>query len=117
MLKEKNEQAIFVRYCALKNIPCVHIPNGFPVGNMRSKWAYINHLKEQGYSAGFPDLIVFAKNSKKDILFIEFKRVKGGQVSEAQKEWQAKLTEMGYDSYIAKGSKDAINILEDYLAR
>lgn len=117
MLKEKTEQEIFVRYCELKGIVCIFIPNGFPLGGVRNKFAYINSLKAQGFKSGFPDLMVLAKNSQKNILFIEFKREKTGRLSERQVQWQKKLTELGYDSYVAKGSKEAIAILEDWLTR
>lgn len=115
LLKEKNEQAIFVRYCRLKGIRCVFIPNGFPVGGNVNRYAYINSLKTQGYATGFPDLMVFAQNSNSNILFIEFKREKGGKLSISQQEWQEWLHNMGYNSYVAKGSKEAIEILEKYL--
>lgn len=115
MLREANEQAIFVRYCRLKGLRCVFIPNGFPLGRNVNKYAYINSLKTQGYETGFPDLMIFAKNTKHNILFIEFKREKGGKLSEKQKEWQEWLKNMGYASYVAKGSKEAIEILENFL--
>lgn len=117
MLKEKTEQEIFVRYCELKRITCVFIANGFPLCGVKNKFAYVNSLKAQGYRTGFPDLMVLAKNSKSEVLFIEFKRIKGGRLSESQVKWQAKLNELGYDSYVAKGSEEAIEILEEWLTK
>lgn len=117
MQKEKNEQELFVRYCEMKGIVCVFIANGFPISGNINKYAYINSLKAQGYRTGFPDLMVLAQNSKKEVLFIEFKREKGGRLSPKQIEWQEKLQEMGYDSYVAKGAKEAIVILEEWLSR
>lgn len=117
MLKEKTEQEIFVRYCELKGIVCVFIANGFPISNKVNKFAYLNSLKAQGYRTGFPDLMVLAQNSKKEVLFIEFKREKGGRLSDAQVKWQNKLIELGYDTYVAKGAKEAIAILEEWLTR
>ena len=115
MLKEKNEQELFVRYCDLKGIVCVHIPNGFPLGNLRNKYAYINAIKRQGYKSGFPDLMVFAKNSKHSIFFLEFKREKGGRLSENQKDWIEWLNNNGYYARCVKGCQEAINILEEYI--
>jgi hypothetical protein len=115
MLKESKEQMLFVRYCGLKGIPCVFIPNGFPLLGMKNKYAFINSLKAQGYSKGFPDLMILAHNSTKDILFIEFKRVRGGKLSKEQEEWQDKLWSLGYDSFVANGAREAIQILEDWL--
>lgn len=115
MLKEKNEQAIFVRYCDLRDIPCVFVPNGFPLGGLKNKYAYISSLKAQGYKKGFPDLIVFAKNSRQNIVFFEFKREKGGKISKEQLAWQEHLKALGFDSFIANGSKQAIEQLEEWL--
>lgn len=115
VLKEKTEQEIFVKYCENRGVVCVFIANGFPIGNTVNKFAYINSLKAQGYRTGFPDLMILAQNSKKEVLFIEFKREKGGKLSLRQLEWQRRLTELGYDSFIAKGAKHAIAILEEWL--
>ena len=116
MLKEKNEQEVFVRYCDLKGIVCVHIPNGFPLGGLKNKFAYINAIKAQGYKAGFPDLIVFAKNSVHKLLFLEFKREKGGTLSPKQKDWINWLNDNGYYAKCVKGSQEAIKELELYLS-
>ena len=114
MLKEKNEQALFCRYCDLKGIVCVHIPNGFPIGGV-NKFAYMNMLKAQGFKSGFPDLMIFAKNQKHDILFLEFKREKGGKLSPQQDKWLNWLNTNGYYAKKANGCKEAIKILEEYL--
>lgn len=115
MLKEKSEQALFCRYCDLKGIVCVHVPNGFPLGGVKNKFAYMNMLKAQGFKSGFPDLIVFAKNKKYNALFLEFKREKGGVVSKAQKNWIEWLNENGYYACSVKGNVEAVKILEEYL--
>lgn len=116
MLKEKNEQELFVRYCDLKGIVCVHIPNGFPLGGLRNKFAYINAIKRQGYKSGFPDLIVFAKNNTHNMLFLEFKREKQGRLSEKQKDWIAWLNNNGYFARCVKGNVEAVKVLENYMA-
>lgn len=115
MLKEKNEQELFVRYCDLQEIVCVHIPNGFPLGGLRNKFAYINAIKRQGYKAGFPDLIVFARNNKYNMLFLEFKREKQGRLSEKQKDWITWLNDNGYYARCVKGNKEAVEVLNNYL--
>lgn len=115
MLKEASEQSLFCRYCDLKGIVCVHIPNGFPLGGLRNKFAYINAIKRQGYKSGFPDLMVFAKNSKYQLLFLEFKREKGGKLSPQQNKWLNWLNENGYYARSVKGNVEAVKILEEYL--
>lgn len=114
MLKEKNEQALFCRYCDLKGIVCVHIPNGFPIGGV-NKFAYMNMMKAQGFKSGFPDLIVFAKNKKYNMLFLEFKREKKGVVSQKQKDWIEWLNNNGYFAKVVKGNREAVEVLEQYL--
>ena len=115
MLKEKSEQELFVRYCDLKGIVCVHIPNGFPLGGLRNKFAYINAIKRQGYKTGFVDLMVFAKNSKYQLLFLEFKREKGGKLSPQQDKWLNWLNDNGYYARCVKGNAEAVEVLESYL--
>lgn len=114
MLKEKYEQKYFVEYCKLNGIKCVHIPNGMYLGNISYKAAYINMLKSQGMQKGFPDLMILCKNKKHEILFIEFKKSKGGKASNEQKEWIGWLNKNGYCAYIANGCTDAVNILKKY---
>ena len=115
MLKEASEQSLFCRYCDLKGIVCVHIPNGFPIGGVRNKFAYMNMMKAQGFKAGFVDLLVFAKNSKHQLFFLEFKREKGGKLSPQQQKWLNWLNDNGYYARKANGCKEAIEILEQYL--
>ena len=114
MLKEKSDQALFCRYWDLKGIVCVHIPNGFPIGGV-NKFAYMNMMKAQGFKAGFVDLLVFAKNSKYQLFFLEFKREKGGKLSPQQRKWLNWLNDNGYYARKANGCKEAIQILEEYL--
>lgn len=116
MLKEKEEQKYFVEYCKLNNIKCVHIPNGMYLGHLSYKAAYVNMLKSQGMQSGFPDLIVLCKNDKYHLLFLEFKKTKGGHVSDKQKEWIEWLNNHGYCAKVVKGCTDAVNILKLYLA-
>lgn len=75
----------------------------------------MNSLKAQGFKKGFPDLIVFAKNKTYNALFLEFKKAKGGVLSPEQKEWQIWLNSNGYCARVAKGCRNAIEILDAYL--
>jgi hypothetical protein len=72
-------------------------------------------MKAQGFKSGFPDLMVFAKNSKYDILFLEFKREKKGVVSQKQKNWIEWLNNNGYFAKVVKGNSEAVEVLEQYL--
>jgi len=113
---EKEEQIAFVEYCENNGISVVSTQNGFKMPKAAFNYAaYSKTLKKMGLSKGFPDLIVFAKNSQSDILFIEMKRQKGGTLQDEQKEWIQWLDENGYTVAVAKGADSAIRILEKYL--
>ena len=115
MLKEKDEQKYFVEYCKLNGIKCVHIPNGTYLGNLSYKNAYINMLKSMGMQPGFPDLMVLHKNKKHHILFLEFKKAKGGKPSAKQIEWIEWLNKHRYCARIVNGCTDAVNVLKMYI--
>lgn len=115
MLKEKHEQKYFVEYCKLNNIICVHIPNGMYLGNISYKAAYMNMLKSNGLQPGFPDLLVLIQNKKYQMLFLEFKKAKGGKASEKQKNWIEWLNNNGYCAYIVNGCNDAVNVLKKFI--
>lgn len=115
---EKFEQMEFVSYCEANNITVISTQNGFKMPKNAFNWAaYSKTLKKMGLRAGFPDLIILAKNKSKthEVLFIEMKRQKGGVVSPEQKEWIEALDNDNYCVGIAKGCDSAINILNKYL--
>lgn len=115
---EKQEQINFVDFCKSRNITVISTQNGFKMPKNTFNWAaYSNSLKRQGLAAGFPDLIVLARNKSQthEVLFIEMKRVKGGRISPEQKEWIQRLDNDGYCVGVAKGCDSAVMILEKYL--
>jgi hypothetical protein len=60
-------------------------------------------LKAEGVTAGVPDLCIPAHR-----VWVEMKRLKGGRVDPAQKEWADYLRGIGHHVVIAKGCADAI---------
>jgi hypothetical protein len=56
--------------------------------------------KALGVRKGLPDLIIIIN---KKLVFIELKRVRGGVISQEQKQWQTKLKEARQCAYICKG--------------
>lgn len=115
---EKEEQMSFVAYCEANNITVISTQNGFKMPKQAFNWAaYSKTLKKMGLRAGFPDLIILAKNKSKthEVLFIEMKRQKGGVLHDEQKEWIQKLDNQNYCVGVAKGCDSAINILNKYL--
>jgi hypothetical protein len=67
-------------------------------------------LKAEGVKAGVPDL--FFPSIR---LFIEMKRVKGGQVSPQQKHWHDRLTKAGYTVAVCKGAAEAVQVITQHL--
>ena len=72
-------------------------------------------MKRTGYVKGFPDLFIYEPRNSFHGLAIEMKKEKGGSVSSEQKWWQSELRNRNYDSYICKGSEEAIQIIKKYL--
>ena len=64
-------------------------------------------LKVEGVSAGVPDLYVPEWK-----LWIEMKRVKGGVVDKAQKDWHDYLTAIGDRVIVCRGADEAKRMIE-----
>ena len=71
--------------------------------------------KKSGLVKGYPDIFLPVKNKNYSGLFIELKRIKGGVVSQEQKDFISFLNSQGFKAVVCKGSKEAINALESYL--
>lgn len=97
---EDREQMLFVQWFKRNHIGemIFHIPNGGK--RMPSEAA---KLKAMGVLAGVPDLFI-----PKYKLFIEMKRIKGGILSDKQKECINYLICADYHVIIATGFEDAI---------
>lgn len=118
---EEEEQIRFISECSFRypDIRIVSTQNGIYTKASKSEAAkrkYIAKLKSLGLSPGFPDLILFAKNSKSNIFFIEMKRQEGGKLSELQNEWIKWLDEYGCYVSVAYGCEHALALLEKYLS-
>ena len=74
-------------------------------------------MYEQGNRRGVPDIVLPARSGCKvwPGLYIELKRVKGGQTSKDQKRYHALLKEQGYMCLVCKGHSDAIISIKNYL--
>lgn len=112
---EAEEQKQFINYCTAKGITVISTQNGIYAGNSTGRFGYFKKLKELGLSKGVPDLIILARNSSHEVLFLEMKRQNGGKLSEEQKEWISFLDESEYCVGVAKGCESAIKILDKYL--
>jgi hypothetical protein len=80
---EHDEQAEFVQWLLLHEIR----HNATPNGGFRCKKTAAE-LHEEGLSPGFPDITCWPElGSRLPVVYIEFKRTKGGRVSGDQRGW------------------------------
>jgi len=87
-----------------------HIANG----GSRHQLEAVN-LKRQGVKPGVPDICLPVARNGCHGLYIEIKRLKGGRLSEYQKEWIDALTEQGYQCAVCNGWEAASEIILHYL--
>ena len=105
---ERDEQIAVVQFLRVKKLPFYAIPNG---GSRH----YIEaaRMKQEGVSAGVPDLCVFLPTK---VLYIEMKRKKGGRVSPAQKQWIETINQYPYShAAVCHGATEAINTIKEHL--
>lgn len=104
--KEDSEQMGFIRWFREKfpDTLIFHIPNG----EFRNISVGLR-LKELGVVRGIPDLFVPGWK-----LWMEFKRKKGGVVSEDQEKIIEYLSRHGYIVYICYGAEDASRKVLDF---
>ena len=110
---ENSEQKALVAWLGREfpDLPYYAVPNG--------GWRNIITaalLKLLGVKPGVPDLCFCVARKGFHGLYIEMKRVKGGQLSKDQKKWLEKLTRQGYLAVVCKGAEEAKTVLLDYLA-
>jgi hypothetical protein len=104
---EFEEQVALVQYLELKGYKFTAIPNSTYTKSIQQKMKN----KRSGLRPGLPDLLVVVPNI--GLVFIELKRVKGGVVSQAQKDWIAALNSCpGVEAVVCKGAQEAIDFLE-----
>lgn len=97
---EHEEQRNFIQWFRRK-YPLVRI-FAVPNGGARSP-ATAGRLKAEGVLRGVPDLFVPEWR-----LWIEMKRIKGGRLSDEQKEWIDYLERHGYRCIVGYGCEGAI---------
>ena len=114
-MKEDKIQSECVRwfnntYCLKHHNPrgiIFSVPNG---GTRNDKEAMV--LKATGLLAGVSDLILILPNSR--ILFIEFKTETGTQ-SIAQKEFESRVTALGYVYVLVRSIDEFKSLIDTYL--
>lgn len=120
-VSEHQEAIAFHQWLQVKGLRHTAIPN--ETGSSPEAKRRAIRMKRQGTSRGVPDYLILIPPSKsKDgegyCLFIELKVVKGGVVSKEQKVWHESINALEtpqVQAYVAKGSAEAINIVEHYI--
>ena len=102
-----------------------HIPNGGKRGK-----AEAGRFRAMGVKSGAPDVFLPVGVQKIDSVdrgqytiirtkyngpYIELKRLRGGTVSAAQKQWIARLRDAGYAVEVCKGWEAAAAVITNYL--
>lgn len=86
------------------------IPNGTYKGFMaRLKY------KSEGLRSGLCDVVGFIAKQNKHGILIEFKREKGGRISENQRRWIHDLRLNNYRVEVCYSAEEAISLVIDYL--
>lgn len=118
-IREDEEQYAFVEWLQKKRIKHSAIPNSTytPHPNQWSK------NKKLGLTPGLPDLLIFIDRDRSIteraiLLFVEMKRLRGGVVSEYQKEWIECLNQVkNVEAAVCNGCGDAIRFIEQYIRK
>lgn len=108
-MTEADEQKLFVKYCDMRGIPAVHIPNE---AQRSPKTA--QHLKSMGMRPGFPDLFIPVAAGGYHGLFVEMKWRKN-KPTQLQRVWIDYLNNHGYRAVVCWGYEEAVKVLQDYL--
>lgn len=109
-MSEAEEQTAVIEYCDLRSIPVYHIPNERKCSGRQGA-----SLKRQGVRPGIPDLCVPLPRGGYGALYIEMK-AEGGKITEEQVGWIHRLREYGNMAAVCYGSRNAIDLIELYLA-
>lgn len=99
---EHNLQVLIVNILRANKIFCFAVPNGG-----RRDAVTGAKLKQEGVIAGASDLVVIMPQGK--VLFVELKNGKTGRQSPEQKQFAARLAEMGHKYEVWRTIDDAVN--------
>lgn len=97
---EEIEQRLFVQWLDRHGFKYTAIPNS----TYTKSWSQKRKNTAMGLRAGFPDMVVIARNH---FICVEMKRRKGSVTSQDQKDWLAALTDAGVPAAICKGADEA----------
>ena len=113
---ESQEQRCLFEWAALQKgkHPELGLLYAVPNGSFRHK-ATAGRLKAEGVKAGVPDVVLPVARGNFHGLYIELKRQKNSQTSDAQKDWIDALNAQGYLAIICRGWAEASDAIMQYL--
>lgn len=110
MLTEFEEQALFVEYLELLQAQGkIVIFSAVPNNTFTKSWKQKRKQTKEGVRPGVPDLIIVTTT---EVIFMEFKRTKGGVLSIYQKEWIKALPHKQTEAVVVKGFEEAKQYIE-----
>ncbi len=110
ILSEHDEQVLFCNWFKMQypDVLCYATPNG---GHRDMRTAV--SLKAEGVTAGVADLTILCRDGR--VLFLEFKRAKGGVQSESQRDFEKYVVECGHNYLLCHGFDNAKAKLLEFL--
>lgn len=103
---EHEEQRAFIEVWRKAGFPRIFaIPNGGARGAREAA-----RLKVEGVSRGVPDLFC-----PEWLLWIEFKKRKGGSMAKDQREWHSYLEGIGQTVIVPKGAHEAVEMVLEFI--
>lgn len=108
MSKGKSELDVVTLFRSRARIHCpavkiVAVPNAAKRGQKA-----MNQARREGAAWGFPDMMAIAPGK---VAFLEFKREKGGKVSDNQSDWMALLASYGFPCGVFNDPDQALEFL------
>ena len=93
-----------------------HLINELSINRKRGQkpnFAYLRKRKAEGWVPGVPDYIITTPSR---VVFLEMKRIKGGKVSDSQKEWLQALNDTGeVSAVICRGFEEAKEFIDSII--
>jgi hypothetical protein len=108
---EKTEHLSVARYLNYLGLLYNHSPN-----EGKREVQYAAQLKAMGMRKGFPDFFIYEPRGPYHGLAIELKRLKGGKLSDSQKQVLEQLAQRGYMAKVCKGFDEARKVINYYMA-
>jgi len=115
-MNEHDEQVLVIEWRDLQvNVtPELWLLHANPNGGKRHP-GVARKIKREGGLAGVCDLFLPVARKGYHGLYIEMKKVKGGRVSQSQKDFIRGVQEQGYCAHVCLGHADAIETIESYM--